>query len=61
MDGVGRFIGGGMIAIVGIFGLLFSARAHDGAFSVFGLLIFGFAVLMLFRLIAISIDSKEGA
>lgn len=61
MNGVGKFIGGGVLAIVGILGLLFSARAHDAVFSVFGLLIFGFAVLMLFRLIAISIDCKESA
>ena len=56
-----RFIGGAILAIIGVLGLLLSARALDGAFSLFGLLIFGFAVLMLFRLIAISIDCKESA
>lgn len=61
MGGVGKFIGGAILAVVGILGLLLSARAHDGAFAVFGLLMFGFAVLMLFRLIAISIDAKESA
>lgn len=61
MGGVGRFFGGGILAILGIVGLAFSARAHDGAMALFGLLVFGFTVLMLFRLIAISIDAKEGA
>jgi hypothetical protein len=61
VGGAGRFIGGAILAIVGIFGLAFSANAHDAAFSLFGMLIFGFAVLMLFRLIAMSIDSKESA
>ena len=61
MDGASRFIGGGILVVIGILGLLLSARAHDGAFSFFGLLLFGFAVLMLFRLIAISIDAKERA
>ena len=61
MDGAGRFIGGAILVVIGIFGLAFSARAVDSAFSIFGMLIFGFAVLMLFRLIAISIDSKESA
>jgi hypothetical protein len=61
LTGVGKFIGGGILAIVGILGLWLSARAHDGVFAVFGFMIFGFAVLMLFRLIAISIDAEEEA
>ncbi len=61
MNGVGKFIGGGVYAILGIVGLLISARAHDGPIALFGLLLFGFTVLMLFRLIAISFDVKESA
>ncbi len=61
MNGVGKFIGGGIFAILGILGLLVSARAHDAPIALFGLLLFGFTVLMLFRLIAISIDAKESA
>jgi hypothetical protein len=61
LAGVGKFIGGGVLVVVGILGLWLSARAHDGAFAMFGFLIFGFAVLMLFRLIAISTGAEEEA
>jgi hypothetical protein len=56
---IGKFIGGGVLAIVGIIGLAISARAHDAAFSLFGLLLFVFAILVVFRFITLATAPKE--
>ena len=57
---IGKFIGGGVLAIVGIIGLAISARAHDMAFSSFGLLLFVFAILVVFRFITLATAPKGG-
>ena len=56
---IGKFIGGGVLAIVGIFGLFISARTHDAAFSMFGLLLFVFAIVIIFRFITMATASEE--
>jgi hypothetical protein len=57
---IGKFIGGGVLAIVGILGLAISARAQDAAFSSFGLLLFVFAILVVFRFITLATAPKGG-
>ena len=51
---IGKFIGGGLLAVIGLFGLAISARTQDTAFSVFGLLMFVFAILVVFRFITLA-------
>jgi hypothetical protein len=55
---IGKFIGGGVLTVVGLFGLGISARAHDAAFSLFGLLLFIFAILVVFRFITLATAPK---
>ena len=57
---IGKFIGGGLLAIAGIVGLAISARAHDAAFSLFGLLLFVFAILIIFRFITLATAPEGG-
>jgi hypothetical protein len=56
----GKFIGGGVLVIVGLIGLAISARAHDAAFSLFGLLLFVFSILVVFRFITLATAPKGG-
>jgi len=56
---IGKFIGGGVLAVLGLVGLGISARAHDAAFSLFGLLMFVFAILIVFRFITLATAPKE--
>lgn len=51
---IGKFIGGGVLAVVGLIGLGISARAHDAVISLFGLLLFVFAILVVFRFITLA-------
>jgi hypothetical protein len=55
---IGKFIGGGILAVLGLIGLGVSARAEDAAFSLFGLLLFVFAILMIFRFITMATAPK---
>ena len=55
---IGKFIGGGMLAVIGLFGLGVSARTHEQAFSLFGLLLFVFAILIIFRFITLATAPK---
>ena len=57
---IGKFIGGGVLAVLGLIGLAISAHAHDGAFSLFGLLLFVFAILVVFRFITLATAPKGG-
>jgi hypothetical protein len=57
---IGKFIGGGILALAGIVGLGVSAHAHDAAFSLFGLLLFGFAILIIFRFITLATAPEGG-
>ncbi len=54
----GKFIGGGLLALAGLFGLFVSARTQDAAFSLFGLLLFVFAILIIFRFITLATAPK---
>ena len=57
---IGKFIGGGVLAVVGLIGLFVSARTQDAAFSLFGLLLFAFAILVVFRFITLATAPKGG-
>jgi hypothetical protein len=57
---IGKFIGGGVLAVIGLLGLAVSARAHEPAFSLFGLLLFGFSILVVFRFITLATAPKGG-
>ena len=60
MEEIGKWIGGGVLAIVGLVGLDISAHAQDPVFSSFGLLLFVFAILVIFRFITLGTAPKEG-
>ena len=55
---IGKFIGGGMFALIGLIGLAVSAHTHDAAFSLFGMLLFVFAILIIFRFITLATAPK---
>jgi hypothetical protein len=55
---IGKFIGGGLLAIAGLIGLFVSAHTQDAAFSLFGLLLFAFAILIIFRFITLATAPK---
>jgi hypothetical protein len=57
---IGKFIGGGVLAVLGLFGLAVSARTHDAAFSLFGQLLFVFAILVIFRFITLATAPRGG-
>ena len=57
MNGTGKWLGGGLLAIMGLLGLGISANAHDAAFSLFGLLLFVFALVVIFRFITVATES----
>jgi hypothetical protein len=59
MNGIGKWIGGGVLAILGLIGLGMSARSNDAAFSLFGLLLFVFAIVIVFRFITLATASEE--
>jgi len=61
VDGTGKWIGGGVLVIVGLIGLGVSAHAHDAPFSLFGMLLFVFAILIVFRFITLATGPKENA
>jgi hypothetical protein len=54
----GKWIGGCLLAIMGLLGLGVSAHAHDAAFSLFGLLLFVFAIVVVFRFITMATASS---
>ncbi|HVJ32442.1 MAG TPA: hypothetical protein VND94_04935 [Terriglobia bacterium] len=60
LNGAGTWIGSAILALLGLIGLDMSANATDATFYYLGLLFAGFAVLMLFRLIAIATAADEG-
>ena len=59
MNGSGKWIGGGALAILGLFGLGISAHSDDPAFSLFGLLLFVFAIVVIFRFISMATAPGE--
>lgn len=61
LSGAGTWIGTAVLTLLGLIGLFISANAQDATFYIIGLLIAGFTVLMLFRLIALADADDEGA
>lgn len=61
MEGTCKWIGGGIIGLVGILGLFVSAHAHDSTFYGLGLAIFVIAVLVIGAMIKRHFDLTEGA
>jgi hypothetical protein len=51
MEHFDRFLVGGAAVVVGILGLFMASRAVDGVFYAVGLLMFAFAIFLVFRLI----------
>ncbi|SOD94731.1 hypothetical protein SAMN05421508_104102 [Caenispirillum bisanense] len=45
------WISGTLMVVMGLLGLLFTSRAEDGAVGAMGLIMFGFAVFYVWRLI----------
>ena len=56
----GNWIVGGLIGLVGIFGLFLASGANDDAIYFFGLALFGFAVLFAFALIRRNVGRPHG-
>jgi hypothetical protein len=59
MFGLEKFFAGAVLALAALIGLFISANAHDAAFSFFGMLLFLFAVMMLFRFTALITGKKD--
>lgn len=59
MYGLGNWIATILLAVVGLLGLIISARAADGAMALFGGGLMLFAILMVFRLIANAYSHEE--
>lgn len=59
MFGLEKFLAGIALAVAALTGLFISANAHDGAFTLFGYLLFLFGVLMLFRFVALLTGKGE--
>jgi hypothetical protein len=59
VNGTGKWIGGGLLSILGLFGLGICAHAADAAFSLFGLLLFVFAIVIVFRFITLATAPGE--
>ena len=59
MFGLEKLIAGIALSVAVVIGLFISGNAHDGAFALFGYLLFLFAVLMLFRYVALLTGKKE--
>ena len=59
MNPVSAWITGALMGLLSLLGLILAGNAVDGSFQFFGLLLFLFGVLMIFRLIASSIDPHD--
>jgi hypothetical protein len=59
MDGTGRWVAGGLVAMLGVIGLFFAAGADDRGIYLFGLALFAFAMFYVFALIKQSFDASE--
>lgn len=51
MNTLSSWISGTLMVVMGLLGLLFTSRAEDSAVAVMGLIMFGFAVFYVWRLI----------
>lgn len=59
MDGTGKWVAGGVLGLLGIFGLLAASRAADSAFYYGGFIVFLAAVAVIFRMIGSAFDAAE--
>ena len=55
------WIGSGIVALLGIVGLFLSANARDTGIYLFGLALFAFAIIYVFRQIKDAFDRAESA
>ena len=61
MGEIGKWVLGGVISLVAVIALFFSAKAHDDAIYYTGLAIFIACVLFVMYLIKRGFDEAEGA
>jgi len=59
MFGLERLIAAILLGVTAVAGLFIGANAHDAGFTFFGYLLFLFAVLMLFRYVALLTGKEE--
>ena len=55
------WIGGGLVALLGLVGLFMSAGAIDNGIYLFGLALFAFSIVYIFRQIKDAFDRAEEA
>ena len=61
MSAVASWLVGAAVAALGLLGLFLASRAADPALTLFGLMLFAFAVLFDFGLIRRAYDAREHA
>jgi hypothetical protein len=59
MEGTGKWIAGGVVALLGVIGLFFAAGADDRGIYLFGLALFAFAIFYVFALIKQGFDAGD--
>jgi hypothetical protein len=59
MEGTGKWVAGGAVAILGIIGLFLASGAGDRGIYLFGLALFAFAIFYVFALIKQGFDAGE--
>ncbi len=61
MEGMGKWIAGAVIGLIGVLGLFLAAHAHDDALYYAGLAVFVLAVLIIGAMVKRNFDMQEGA
>lgn len=61
MSDTGNWCVGALIGVLGLVGLFLASRAVDDALYIFGLALFGFAILFIFGTIRRAFDEAEAA
>lgn len=59
MNTLSSWISGTLMVVMGLLGLLFTSRADDGIVATMGLIMFGFSVFFVFRLIVNAGHNEE--
>jgi hypothetical protein len=60
MQGSGKWVLGGLVALLGVLGLFAASRAHDSDMYLFGLIFFAAAIIFVFGLIGSHAGRREG-
>jgi hypothetical protein len=60
MAGIGKWVMGGLVGLLGLLALFLAANAKDGAMYLFGMAVAVFAVLFIFGLIRGAFESADG-